>query len=235
ANSNLYLMLADGETAPRPLTELAGSTEVYFQPVWGPNGRYLYYAHNIPDANDIFKVRTYVERWDVLTGEQSQLVADAFWPRPSDDGTLLAYVRLNPETLARSLHVADADGQNSREVIAESQFADVDAPLFSADGEWLYFSAVEEAVSRRYWWEVVLGVEVAYAHDVPSDWWRVPVVGGEPERITMIEGVGMFGVFNGRFLAFSSNEGLYLLPPDEREPTLLLETVATNSLSWISR
>lgn len=233
ANSNLYLMLADGQSEPRPLTTLIKSTEVYFQPVWGSNGRYLYYAHNIPHSDDPFKVRTFVERWDIVTGEQTQLAPDAFWPRPSADGNQFAYVHLNPDSLARSLHVADADGQNGRELIAGTVFEDVDAPLFSSDGTWLYFSAVETIAASQPWWERFTGLQVAYAHDVPSDWWRVPVDGGEPERVTSIEAIGMFGVFNGRLLAFSSTHGIYLLPDDVDTPTLILQTVATNSLSWV--
>lgn len=233
ANSNLYLMLADGETEPRPLTQLTQITEIYFNPTWSPDSRYLYYAHNIPNPDNSFDFVTFVERRDIVTGLAEQLVPNAFWPRLSADGSQLAYVAIDPDSKQRSLWVAAADGTNGRLLTTPDQFEDVDAPLFAPDGEWLYFSAVETGVAERRWWEIALGIQVALAHDVPSDWWRVPVAGGEPERVTMIAGVGMFGVINGRSFAFASSNGLHLMTLDDPTPTLLLEVPSTNSLSWI--
>ncbi|MEZ4511487.1 MAG: hypothetical protein R3C62_06410 [Chloroflexota bacterium] len=234
ANSNLYLMLADGDTEPRPVTTLTEITEIYFNPTWSPDSRYLYYAHNVPNPDDIFQFVTYVERRDIVTGEVEQLVANAFWPRLSPSGKQLAYVAIDPETKQRSLWVADERGENGRLLTTPDQFEDVDAPLFSPDEQWLYFSAVEAGVAQRRWWEVALGIKVALAHDVPSDWWRLPLAGGKPERVTTIAGIGMFGVINGRYFAFSSTAGLYLMSLDDPTPTLLLETPSTNSLSWLA-
>ena len=234
ANSNLYLMLADGDTEPRPVTTLSEITEIYFNPTWSPDSRYLYYAHNVPNPDDVFQFVTYVERRDIVTGKVEQLVANAFWPRLSPSGKQLAYVAIDPETKERSLWAADERGENGRLLTTPNQFADVDAPLFSPDEQWLYFSAVEKGVAERKWWEVALGIDVAFAHDVASDWWRLPLAGGASERVTEIAGVGMFGVINGRYFAFSSTAGLYLMPLDDPTPRLLLEVPSTNSLSWVT-
>jgi hypothetical protein len=65
------------------------------------------------------------------------------------------------------------------------------------------------------------GTEAAAAHDIPSDWWRIPVSGGEPERLTELNLVGLYGDFvgNGRYLAFASRSGLYLLDTHDMSVT----------------
>ena len=62
-----------------------------------------------------------------------------------------------------------------------------------------------------------------------------PIAGGEPERLTMINEIGMYGAFspNGRIFAFSSTTGIYQMNPDGTELSKLLEIPAADSLSWV--
>jgi hypothetical protein len=68
----------------------------------------------------------------------------------------------------------------------------------------------------------------------PSDWWRIPVSGGEPERLTQLNLVGLYGDFveNGRYLAFASRSGLFLLDTADMSVTQLLDVMAGTALSY---
>ncbi|HEX6383649.1 MAG TPA: hypothetical protein VF177_03165 [Anaerolineae bacterium] len=234
--SSLYLMLADGETEPRPLVERASPEEIYFNPVWAPDSRHIYYSHVTPKGEDTFDYLLTLERLDFASGETELIVENGIWPRLSPDGSKVAYVTSDPETLESDLVVADADGANALRLVLPETFTAVDAPLFSPDGQWLYFSAVtEDPVARLSWFDRLLGVQPAAAHDVPSDWWRLRLNGGTPERLTTLDEIGLFGDFSpdGRAMAFASVTGLYVMNPDGSQLAQLLSTAADDTLAWV--
>jgi Tol biopolymer transport system component len=230
--TNLYTMLLGDGSAPRPLVPELSTDEILFDPVWSPDGRTIYYSHVVPDDNSNGFV-TYLERLDNETGEQTIVADDAIWPRSSPDGTQLAYVTVDPETAAQALIVADADGTNPVSLLPPEMFEAADVPFFSPDGTMVYFSGATAA--EQSWWDQLLGVKIASAHNLPSDWWRVPVTGGTPERITDIDDVGLFGTFSpdGRSIAYISQSGVYLMNPDGTDRRQLLETTAVGGISWI--
>jgi Tol biopolymer transport system component len=165
----------------------------------------------------------YLIKWARFT------LTKTIWPRLSADGQTMAYIQVDSDSLKRSLHIADADGANARLLVAADAFEDVDAPLFSPDDLWVYFGAVPAAQPAGLtWFDRLLGVKSAAAHDVPSDWWRIPLAGGAPEQITSIRAIGMYGDFvaNGRYMAFAAQTGLYLMNPDGTNLT---------SISWKRR
>ncbi|MAU01291.1 MAG: hypothetical protein CL608_29470 [Anaerolineaceae bacterium] len=232
--SSLYLLLADGRSEPRLLIERTAEQEVFFNPTWTPDGQQLYYSHVTPLDEAAFTFRTTLERLDLASGEVTAVAENGIWPRVSPDGRSLAYVSIDQDSLLAELIVAEPDGRNPTVLVTRDRFMTLDAPLFSADGQWLYFSAVAEQTSSTTWWERLLGVEVASAHNLPSRWWRLPITGGEPEPITTEARVGQYGVLapDGRSLAFSSQSGIFLMQPDGREVRQLLELSAADSLSW---
>jgi Tol biopolymer transport system component len=61
------------------------------------------------------------------------------------------------------------------------------------------------------------------------------LAGGTPERLTTLDDMGLYGDFSpdGRYLAFVSDTGLYLMNPDGSGLLRLIETSAANALSWI--
>ncbi|MCB8944902.1 MAG: PD40 domain-containing protein [Ardenticatenaceae bacterium] len=232
--TDLYLMLREPEAVPRLVDLASGEGETFFDPVWSPDGRFLIYAHVFPADNS----RGYVSQLERLhqdTGEIDILANDAIWPRLSPDGTQLAYVFIHPETLVNELIVTEADGRNPTSLLPSGLFEAVDVPIFSPDGTMVYFSGVMLATSQLSWWDRLLGVKTAAAHNLPSDWWRVPVTGSEPELIADIDDVGLHGAFSpdGRFLAYISSTGVYVMNPDGTNRQQLLETTALNGLSWV--
>lgn len=234
--SSLYVMLADGATEPRPLIERASPEEIYFNPVWAPDSRSIYYSHVVPAGDDSFEYSVTLERLDFVSGAVEVITENAIWPRVSPDGSKIAYVTSDPQTLANELVAADPDGANAVYFDLPETFTAVDAPLFSPDGEWLYFSAVtEDPVAGLSWVGRLLGVQTAAAHNVPSDWWRIRLAGGAPERLTTLNKIGLYGDFSpdGQVIAFATITGLYTMNPDGTELTELLPTTAADMLSWV--
>lgn len=232
--SSLYLLLADGRSEPRLLLERTSEQEVFFNPTWSPDGQQLYYSHVLPLDEAAFTFTTSLERLELATGEVTTLAENGIWPRVSPDGRFLAYVHIDQDSLAAELILAEEDGSSPTVLVPRDRFVTLDAPLFSTNGDWLYFSAVAEQTSSASWWERLLGIEIASAHNLPSRWWRLPVTGGEPEPVTEEARVGQYGALSpdGRSIAFSTQDGIYLMQPGGGEVRLLLEQPAADSLSW---
>jgi Tol biopolymer transport system component len=228
------LLLADGRSEPRLLIERTSEQEVFFNPTWSPDGQQLYYSHVSPLDEEAFTFTTSLERFDLATGAVVAVAEDGIWPRLSPGGRSLAYVHIDRDSLAAELVLTDSDGNNPTVFIPRDRFVTLDTPFFSADGQWLYFSAVADQTSSATWWERLLGIEVAAAHNLPSRWWRLPVTGGLPEPVTEEARVGQYGVVSpdGRSIAFSSQSGVYLMQPDGSGLRRLLDLSAADSLSW---
>lgn len=232
--TSLYLLLADGRSEPRLLIEPAAEQEVFFNPAWSPDGQQIYFSHVTPVDETTFTFATTLERLDLASGAVEVLAENGIWPRLSPDGRSLAYIQIDRDTLAAELILADSDGQNPTVLVPIDRFVTLDAPFFSADGQWLYFSAVAEQTTEAAWWERLLGIQVAAAHSLPSQWWRVPTAGGQPELVVTEARVGQYGTLSpdGRFIAFSSQSGIYLMQPDGSDLRQLLDLSASDSLSW---
>lgn len=231
--TSLYLMNQDGSSMDLLLAPTEDQ-EFFFNPTWSADGQTVYFSHVLPLDREAYTFSTTLERLHLPTGQIDLIAEESIWPQISPDGTMLAYVHIESGTLANTLMLAEPDGANARELVGGDLFTAVDAPVFSPDNQMIYFSAAEPAAARL-WWEKVFGVQVAAAHNLPSDWYRVPVTGGAPERLTEIDGVGLYGrfVLSGLPLfAFASQEGLYEMTGDGTNVTKWLEGTFTDSLAW---
>jgi Tol biopolymer transport system component len=134
--------------------------------------------------------------------------------------------------------ISDPDGSNPSVIeLPTTRFPAVDAPLFSPDGESVYFSAVAPEVQPVFsFWDWLVGVKVAEAHNVPSDWWLTPVDGNsQPVQITNIFEIGMYGDFgpSGDYLGFITSTGVQVMNPDGTGIFRLKEIAATGTVSWV--
>jgi len=84
------------------------------------------------------------------------------------------------------------------------------------------------------WLDQLLGVQSAAAHSIPSDWWSVPVTGGQPERLTAIFDMGMYADIapDGQRLIFVSATGLYVMNPDGSDLQRLLNIWSGGTVDW---
>jgi Tol biopolymer transport system component len=242
--TDLYLMPADGSAAPTLFLARPDPRESYFNPIWSPDGRHIYFAHldqiQVPGSNPPeFTFQYNVERAAYPDGQPELIAPNAFWPRLSEDGAQLVYISVDPQTFDNDLHVANADGTNARRFAELADFPAVDAPLFSPDGSAILFSAVSQSIAARpgelSWLEGMMGVKTASAHNVPSDWWRIPIGGGPPEQLTKIYDTGLYGDFapDGRHMAFLSLRGLTVMTPDGQNLAGLSSNGAYGTVDWI--
>lgn len=231
--TDLYVMPADGSSEPTPLLERTEASETFFNVTW-PMNDFIYFAHFAPSTDDLGAVlySSQVERLHLPDRTVEVLAQEAAWPRVSRDGTLLAYV-----TEANDFIVAAADGSDPRSILDPEAFSAVDAPLFSPDNSQIYFSAVEPtALAPRSFLDRLLGVGVAAAHSVPSDWWLTPIEGSiEAEQLTMLNAIGLYGDIDaeGTAMAFVAADGVYVMKPNGSELEQIREIPAAGSLDWV--
>lgn len=203
-----------------------------------------------PDGSSVFFVRVEkfslagpslekitLERYDVATAAISQLLPNAIWPRVSPDGALLTFIGLNPVTRERGLFVSATDGSALRELVPIGRYLDIDTPVFSRDGRWVYFTiASEGAQSSLFQWQGLIGTAHAHAdHNTPSQWWRVAVDGGRPEALGSERAIILHGDRSpdDEQLLYSTREGVFVqqLPHGDRQRVLAKGEYAT--VQWL--
>lgn len=237
---SLYTMPLDGSAEPQPLFTPPTPGDRYTQVEWSPDGKHIYYVHYNQDE----QAGQFFEDYDISQmqypdGQHKQILEHAFWLRVSPDSSRLVYVSLDPETGSNELFVANADGSNRQRVALSGPSTPeiIDAPIFSPDGKSILFSAPVPAQSYApNFLDKVLGVQVAQAHNVPSDWWSVPVSGGTPTRLTNIQTINLFASLSPdqQHIASLSGDGIFVMGLDGSNLTQLLSDSGVHgTLSWL--
>lgn len=235
--TGLYLLHSDEQT-PRPLL-LPDEDALYFDPVWSPDGQYIYFSHVEPLDRTAYTFGTTLKRLHLASGEVELIAEEGIWPQLSPDGRWLTYILSKPPNATNALMVANPDGSQARELVADNLFTAVDVPIFSPDNQYIYFTAAP-LTSEPFlsWFDRLLGVQVASAHTLPSDWYRIPLAGGEIEQLTALNGISMYGRFapdNQPLFAFSSQGGLYTMSVDGENVQKIQDGVFTDSFAWVRR
>lgn len=233
----LYTMPLDGAVPPQPLFPLPRQGDHYLQAEWSPDGQYIYYVHYTNTDQtyplyEIFRIRYPV-------GKPEKIADQAFWPRISSDSTKLVYVSIDSVSGVNELFLANADGSNSQKITLSGTGIPgvVDAPIFSPDGESILFSAPPPPQAYQpNWFDKLMGIQIAKAHAVPSDWWSVPITGGAITRLTQIQTINLFGSISPdkQHIASVSGEGLFVMDLDGSNLTrLLLDPGVSGTVCWI--
>jgi Tol biopolymer transport system component len=221
--TSLYVLPADGSSPPTPFLVPDSPEESYFDPSWSPRGDSIIYAHlvhfSIPNTTpQQYGFKYTIERAGYPDGQIQTLAENGFWPRPSQDGKRLVYVSVDMNSGATAPVVCNADGSDPQVIPTPDLFQTVDAPIFTPDGQALLLSVVTQGLSdsghqlSRSWLDRLTGVQIAQAHNVPSDWWRVPLDGSQATQLTHVNDVGLYGSFspNGSLMAYGSQSGLFV-------------------------
>ena len=241
SSRDLYIMPLDMTTPPQRLFPIASPHDHYVQVEWSSDGKYLYYAHyNDQDKPDVHLNPPYDIFRMSYPDDQSVKIADhAFWPRPSSDSSRLVYVSLNPVSGLNELFISNADGSSPQKVNFSGPWIPdiIDAPIFSPDGQVIFFSAPSPGRSYQpSWFEKVMGVQVAKAHSVPSDWWSVPITGGVPTQLTNLQTINLFASFSPDLKHFASisGDGLFVMNLDGSNLTRLISDSGVHgTVRWI--
>lgn len=194
----LYTLPMDGSRPPQLLFTPPTPEDQYTQAEWSPDGKYIYYTHVnylIPeDPNRASPLYT-IFRMAYPSGQLELVAEAAFWPRLSPDSLRLVYTAKDPMTGEYQIKIADANGENAQEVVMSGTYVpeDRDAPIFSPDGGSIIFSGNVPGESYQpNWLDKFTGVLLVRANGEVSDWWSVPVTGGEITRLTRIQTINLF-------------------------------------------
>jgi len=238
----LYIMPLDGSAPPQFLFTPPAVADKYLHVEWSPDGKTIYFSHiNHQEAKQSEQqLPVYsLYRMAYPNGQPEKIAENALWPRLSPDSSQLVYIS-EPFAIKNKLFISNADGTHAREVeLSGAWIPDIkDAPLFLPDGQSILFSApTAEQVYQPNWFDTLLGVRVVKAHNVPSEWWTVPVTGGVPIQLTHIQALNLFADLspdNAHIASFSGN-GIFVMNLDGSELTLLIPNTggSTSAINWI--
>ncbi len=236
--SGLYdLNLAREPVEPVPILEGELSQEFYLQHAGSGDGRWLFFTHFEPKfTGGITEFAMTVKRLDRSSREILTIASDGNWPTVAPDSQRIAYVLIDPATQERALVTADLNGTDVMTLVPFGRFFDVDLPMYSPDGDWIYFTVAEEQQVRSFW-DVILGVRVAEAHsNLPSLWWRVATGGGEPEMVSGDRIVITAGSFSpdGAYIAYASDSGLHIMTAEGVEEGSVRPVQGVGDLVWLA-
>ena len=239
-NQALYMLPMDGSSSPQLVITPPTPYDQYLQVEWSPDGKYLYYVYNNYHAQPADQIYPSYKifRMAYPDGQPEQIADNAFWPRVSPDSSKLVFVSLDPISGTNELFLTNADGSNAQAIkIAGSQVPGIkDAPMFSPDGQSIFFSAPSPGQSYQPdWLDTWMGVQIAKAHSIPSDWWSVPITGGESTRLTNIQSTNLFASLSPdqKHLASYSMDGLFVMELDGSNLTALIRDPGGSTVNWI--
>jgi Tol biopolymer transport system component len=234
----LYIMPLDASQSPELLFAPPTRDDQYIQPAWSPDGKYVYFVHVNHESGNLGEIM----RLAYPGGGPEEIVQDALWPRPSGDGSQLVYVSVDPETGLNRMFVAQADGSQPHQVLIQGDPTPtiIDVPMFLPGDETIVFSAPDPlpAPLTPSWFDRLFGMTVAHANGtLPSDWWSVPAAGGEPEQLTNVRSLALYGTLapDEQWMASFSVAGIFVMGLDGSDVTMIWEGIGgiSGTVDWI--
>jgi Tol biopolymer transport system component len=238
-STSLYILPLQEAAVPQLLFEPLVPADQYLQVEWSPDGRYLFFVHfNQENQPSDQPFPEYQISSMAFPGGQPEIILDhAFWPRISADSSKIVYVASEPVSGTNRLFLANMDGSSPQEIVLSDFSEIIDAPIFSPDGVTILFSAPSPIQAYEpNWLDRLFGVQIAKAHNVPSDWWSVPISGGTVTRLTQIQTIKLFASVSPdeKHIASQSGEGIFVMNVDgSNVRQLLFDPGVSSVVNWI--
>lgn len=210
-STDLYRLTAENISNPELLLETGQVGEAYNTAVWSPAAEALTYFLHFFRQDDSFYYE--IQSFDLTTRQTRTIAQDAYWLALSPDAQRIVYIpHLIDSSNVDQLWIANADGSDPKMLLSGEKFDAIDAPFFSADGRYLFFSAVTPEALSSPGLEKWFGISVALAHNVPSDIWQVELETNKIQKVTDLLDINILGAGSpdGERIAFISTTGLWI-------------------------
>jgi Tol biopolymer transport system component len=249
----------DGKDERTLFQPAPGGSETYLgDPRFSPDGASIYFSVAITQDKLLGKSLYEIARGPAGGGQWQVVLQGGDHPSLSRDGKRISFLKFNPQRFSSSLWVADSDGSNPRQLLADDVFAGVIGQRFSPDGAWIVFSAsgpprtplpglsLERAPAYPegslpqqdicfYGIGPACFVQKVYADGLPWDIWLVSSDGRRFEQLTKLGLDSPWPAFSkdGRFIAFISTNGLFVYDREVKQASLLDKESAHGVMDWI--
>ena len=238
-SASLYTLSGDGSGQPSPLLKQEDSSNYYFSPTWSPDGKSVYYGRLYSPFTGTPATQPtgyFLDQYALPDGPAQDLVTNTLSVRISEDGKKMFYVSVNPDTQLSNIEVANLDGSHPTGLLPGGENWIVDAFAVSPDAKTIVFSSADKSSfqSSLPWLDRLMGVQVAQAHNVPSDLF-IMNVGGSPHQLTYLADSGFIMDFSpdGQSIAFTCGSGTYVIRPDGSEQTQISSAMSFGNLQWV--
>lgn len=222
--TGLWLLSLDSG-GPHQLTQLANPDGFDRNASWSPDGRVIAFARGMPPDSASGRWRSAIMLLDVasgatrelsITGLSTTFFGDPVWVR---DGKEIAFVaRKTPNEQRGRVWIVASSGGTANPLTADS--AQVQAPIFSADGRRMAYFAPDSAGLTQVWVQEIAGNGA---------------INGSPIRVTNHTDVTSTRIRwfrNGSELLYSANGRLWKVSTSGGQPT---EIPFTAALSFTRR
>lgn len=135
---DIRVMNADGSNA-RALAAPDNAKAIFVHPSWSADGKDIYFTqtYGVPPSGD----HSEIDRVSASGGTYTRVLDDAREAEASPDGKKIAYYKLDPQTYASSLWVANLDGSGAKFLVDTQTFSALYGARFSPDSQSILFTA----------------------------------------------------------------------------------------------
>jgi Tol biopolymer transport system component len=242
--AELHVMRADGSD-DKTLVPAVAKGERAENPTWTPDGKSIYFAHDIPQIDQSNRYTGDTLTIDSISADGGQprtVVKDAIFPTISRSGTF-AWVMYNVNDSSFKLMVGNLDGSGGKQLLSDKDFQGVYSPELSPDGQTIVFAGDGRTDSKVGVVGLIAGAlnplipGAAQAHGLPWDVWSIHVDGSGFKKLASIgsDEMALSWSPDGSEIAFSNLSSTYLMRSDGSGLTRLLQRGDPGGLDWKPR
>ncbi len=218
--------------------ELAG--EMLETPFFLPDGSGIVFGRFAPIVTNGQYTGDVIEivRLDFSSGRTTQLVREAIQPTVAPDGKKIAYIKLNQQTAAQSLMMANLDGSNPQQLVGEDQFSAMFWPRLSPNGAEVAYSGALIASAGQPGGRPALRPSGELArpsfHGLPTDVYRVKTDGSKFVQVAKLQEddpTPLWSVDGQRLLVIGA-KAIYAMNPDGQNQTRVREPGGVGGGDW---